>query len=286
MKQIFLCAMACIALLSLPACSKDDVKQEQGPTQSAKVNLKGEATIYGEDSRAITFTVQSDGQTVTIDKQNTVWKTFLFFRKKGSSDMGHIEVTWTPKGSGNNVSLRLDSINATLTGCPAPQVGEEWYVAGIAGGGKLTNDKKGVSFDYDESIDPNLPSNQLRTPYMSSWVKVSIPKTGQLNLSEMKFKPRGALLTMRIHNNMTETANVRQMAITSSAVSDEGFFNFAASTDSEMESAATGTSSTYKIPFKFDYTPSVSTPFIVNINMKRHSLLNQEQKNTVINLFG
>lgn len=258
-------AVLLAGLFAFASCGETDTDVVQPTPQSGdstiiNLTLNAEAILPEVDGvRNMTFDVSKDIPTVL---QSSTWDTHVFFRKKGDATfVGYALVQWNVTGVVNGrVQLKQKNTNITLVNNngKSPVAGEEWYVAGVAGGGVLNAAKNGVSFAYNAAIDGALAPNQARVPFSFPWTKLTVG-AGNLTAANISLNPQGALVHI-IATNKTGAAVNKAFQVKSSVLDRNGSFNFAVAQNPET-GFATGTA---KAPWAY----TTSTASVVTHSVK------------------
>lgn len=218
--------------VNLIACSSDEEGGKEIPQneQGIEYDLKLVGGVSASDERALTF---NTGTTIPKIIETSNWTTHVFFRKEGdNSFVGYAQIDWefTGRNSEGRILLQQKNTRITLQNTKGitPRNGETWYIAGVAGGGKLNAEKNAVSFAYDEALDGVLKPNQVRLPLTFPWTKVKIVNNAP-DEAFVNFTPQGTLL----HFYLTNKAQIQSQSyaiITSSALGRDGGYQFAPAT--------------------------------------------------------
>lgn len=208
------------------ACSSDEEGAPKTITQ-AEQGVVYDLDLAGglDEERSLTFNTE----TVVPDILETSnWTTHVFFRKEGdNSFVGYAQIDWTVTGrTSGKIQLRQKNTRITLhnTKGLTPRSGETWYVAGIAGGGKLNAAKNEVSFAPDASIDNTLKNNQLRVPLMFAWTKLKIVENAA-DQAAVTFKVQGTLLHLHL-DNKSYIHTPSEVKLTSNLLDSDGKYSF------------------------------------------------------------
>lgn len=255
MKLLQIIATGLIAL-SLFSCRdkayRDEPKVPLSPTPDQTIEKKTfslnlSASVSEEAFRALEFDYRMGEKGLKINPENTDFTTIAYFAKfpKGEigpdnpyglggrypEDYGMATLKWKVEKNAETNEARLVltnganlQINSAMTGDPiAPQPGELWFVAGVAGGGtlyKYQNNIPSVFFgrrgivpddrlsEIFQGLDvSNLPSaeeaepkpdGRLIAPMIFPWTKLN---TEDLSKSiHVHFKPYGVILRIQITN--------------------------------------------------------------------------------------
>lgn len=201
-KNIYLGAVLAIGLLA--SCNKADEPQPLGmpeaQTQEGTFELNLTAGVSADAMRMLQFDIKSNAATGAKEyledfgtdpriNKNSDFTTHAFFRKKGLDEVGYAQITWqVVEEEDGRIVLKLPKTKITLENISDNTIdsGEEWYVAGIAGGGKLNDTKTGVSFEPDGSEEQ---PNALRAPIAFGWKRIYKDE-----MVRVHYYPQGVLL--------------------------------------------------------------------------------------------
>lgn len=201
-KNIYLGAVLAIGLLA--SCNKADEPQPLGmpaaQTQEGTFELNLTAGVSADAMRMLQFDIKSNEATGAKEyledfgtdpriNKNSDFTTHAFFRKKGLDEVGYAQITWqVVEEEDGRIVLKLPKTKITLENISDNTIdsGEEWYVAGIAGGGKLNDTKTGVSFEPDGSEEQ---PNALRAPIAFGWKRIYKDE-----MVRVHYYPQGVLL--------------------------------------------------------------------------------------------
>ncbi len=247
MKMKFLINCFAISVLGiLAACSSqaEEIKPAQENTEKTSVTLTLEAQallpqIDSEGTRSMLFDITSD---IPALKEGSNWDTHVFFRKKGDDTfVGYALIQWTVAGTtAGRIQLKQKSttINLQNTGGKVPRAGEEWYVAGVAGGGVLNAAKTVVDFSYNAAMDDKLAQNRARIPFVFPWTKLTI---SSLNFStaNIQMNPQGSLVHI-IATNKSGAAIDKTFKLTSNILDRNGSFDFSAASNATAKITGSG----------------------------------------------
>lgn len=189
--------------------------------------LNGEVVIPEDQLKALAFNTATP--LPKLLEAGSTWDTHTFFRKKGASFVGYALITWTvgARDSQGRITLKQKNTNVTIqnTNGDIPNFGEEWYVAGVAGGGVLRADKTSVDFTYSASVDDQLlATNKIRLPLTFPWTKLNID-TKDFAKASLTFTPQGTLIHVHTINKTTQPVTY-STTISSNAIDRDGFFNY------------------------------------------------------------
>lgn len=208
-----LLALLAITLGVFSSCGDDtsvpsDTPDKPGTSDVTTIQLQLSAEVSLPDvilpngTRSMDFDVS---QAIPKVLESSTWDTHMFLRKKGDdSFVGYAYVQWNVLGRGDDGRLRLKSNGTTISVQNAngkvPLNGEDWYIAGVAGGGQISADRTTVSFSYDEALDGNLPFNRVRVPFSFAWTKLDID-AANLSTATVTMKPQGSLINLIATNS-------------------------------------------------------------------------------------
>ncbi|MDO4708091.1 MAG: hypothetical protein Q4A61_06735 [Porphyromonadaceae bacterium] len=220
-KTIYLSVLLSLGLLG--SCQKADEPQSLSTTEvqasEGTFELRLTAGVSEDAMRALTFDGVGDLSETPKISQSSDFTTHAFFRKKGSNQVGYAKINWLVEGTSGNLKLKLPQTNITLQNMDDQTIdeGEEWYVAGIAGGGVLNSTKDGVRFEPDLNSDPQT----LRAPIAFPWTRIY--KNKMINVT---FNPKGVLLRAVVANHVGKRLASIDFDITSNELDYMGQFDF------------------------------------------------------------
>lgn len=213
----------------LASCNK---QKQQEPTSHTsvicKLNLEADIILSEEQMRALEFDTTHSVPKLLAQSD---WTTHCFLRKKGDpSFVGYARVDWEVISSEGGLKLRQKNSEVTIenTSGKTPMPNEEWYIAGIAGGGELNSEKTKVDFTYKDELDKSLASNKLRLPLAFLWTKLTISTSGLA--AKVHFKPQGSLIHMKGTNKSGVSLNT-YVGVVSNALDRNGSYDFSATSD-------------------------------------------------------
>ncbi len=220
------------------ACSGDNgltpVEENISQNKPVSYTLKLSGGIASDAERALSFDISQANPAIL---ETSDWTTHVFFRKEGATFVGYAKIEWEFTGRDSNGKIRLQQRNLTFdlenTNGDLPSAGETWYIAGIAGGGKLNSAKTAVDFTYDETLDGALAQNQVRVPLTFAWTKLNIVENAA-DEAFVNFKPQGTLLHVYA-NNKTTVAMGSYLNLTSNVLDRAGGYDFATANTSVSE---------------------------------------------------
>lgn len=235
MKKIYGILGGAFLLVALSvSCKKQDTTptpDPKGTTSTLNLDLTGTF----DELKAMQFDEEDVANKIKLSPAGD-WKTYCFLRKEGQSFVGVATVEFKAVRDGAKIKLTPKSKSVAVTGIPqgmGPKKNENWYILGIAGGGEL-NSGKYVSFGYNPALDDVLPKNKIRVPLASSWTKIKVLADNYLE-ANLKFKPKGALLRVRIINRLSDDVNPESFSLTSSIASRDGYFDMSGSVSDGAE---------------------------------------------------
>ncbi|MDO4707308.1 MAG: hypothetical protein Q4A61_02640 [Porphyromonadaceae bacterium] len=220
-KTIYLSVLLSLGLLG--SCQKADEPQSLSTTEvqssEGTFELRLTAEVSEDAMRALTFDGVGDLSETPKIGPTSDFTTHAFFRKKGSNQVGYAKINWQVEGTPGNLKLKLPQTNITLQNMDDQTIdeGEEWYVAGIAGGGVLNPTKDGVSFEPDLNSAPET----LRAPIAFPWTRIH--KNKMINVT---FNPKGVLLRAVVANHVGKRLASIDFDITSNELDYMGQFDF------------------------------------------------------------
>ncbi len=222
------------------ACSGENgltpVEENISKNQPLSYTLKLSGGVASDAERALSFDMSQANPAIL---ETSDWTTHVFFRKEGATFVGYAKIEWEFTGRDSNGKIRLQQRNLTFdlenTNGDLPSAGETWYIAGIAGGGKLNSAKTAVDFAYDETLDGALAQNQVRVPLTFAWTKLNIVENAA-DEAFVNFKPQGTLLHVYA-NNKTTVAMGSYLNLTSNVLDRAGGYDFATANTSVSEGA-------------------------------------------------
>ncbi len=220
------------------ACSGENgltpVEENISKNQPLSYTLKLSGGVASDAERALSFDMSQANPAIL---ETSDWTTHVFFRKEGATFVGYAKIEWEFTGRDSNGKIRLQQKNLTFdlenTNGDLPSAGETWYIAGIAGGGKLNSAKTAVDFTYDETLDGALAQNQVRVPLTFAWTKLNIVENAA-DEAFVNFKPQGTLLHVYA-NNKTTVAMGSYLNLTSNVLDRAGGYDFATANTSVSE---------------------------------------------------
>lgn len=236
MKKIYGILGGAFLLVALSvSCKKQDTTptptpDPKGTTSTLNLDLTGTF----DELKAMQFDEEDVANKIKLSPAGD-WKTYCFLRKEGQSFVGVATVEFKAERDGAKIKLTPKSKSVAVTGIPqgmGPKKNENWYILGIAGGGELISGTSRVSFEYKYPSDDQLPKNQIRVPLASSWTKVKVLSDNYLE-ANLKFKPKGSLLRVRIINRLSSPVNPEYFSLTSSVASRDGYFDMSSGTVSD-----------------------------------------------------
>ncbi|MDO4707013.1 MAG: hypothetical protein Q4A61_01145 [Porphyromonadaceae bacterium] len=223
-KTIYLSVLLSLGLLG--SCQKADEPQSLSTTEvqssEGTFELRLTAEVSEDAMRALTFDGVGDLSETPKIGPTSDFTTHAFFRKKGSNQVGYAKINWLVEGTAGNLKLKLPQTNITLQNMDDQTIdeGEEWYVAGIAGGGVLNSTKDGVSFEPEGEV---LEYGQLRAPLTFPWTRIR--KNEMVNVT---FNPRGVLLRTSVNNRLLNKIEKQVYEIQTNELDNRGVFDFSA----------------------------------------------------------
>lgn len=233
-----------VGAMVLGGCSKNEavIPQPSVPEQTATLELmlEGEYGVKGRDeARALSFDTSYETPPFIHESGVTDWKTHCFLRKADGSAQVYALIDWTVTPStdgsislvmkGHTLTLQTSGSSTLVT----PQPGEEWYIAGITGDGRLNSDRTQVDFRPDAMKDASLQPHQARTPLAFGWKKFKVAATSGERAPKIKvtFKPQGALLKVNVDNktNFSGMSVSSTIKVRTNALSSDGVFDYSLS---------------------------------------------------------
>lgn len=217
-KKIYLSALVA---LSLFACNQaEEPRAAVVPEGTFELNLT--ATVSDDAMRALSFNGLEDLSETPKISASSDFTTHAFFRRAGSDEVGYATIHWTAQLVDGRVKLIRPNTKITLENMTDQTIDEheEWYVAGIAGGGQLNAGKTGVTFQAEE---PVLESNQLRAPLTFAWTRIR-----KNEMVRVTFQPRGVLLRTSVNNRMTRPIDKQVYEVHTNELDNRGEFDFSA----------------------------------------------------------
>lgn len=218
----------CASLLAsslLLACGKDSEPVQPAATTAEGFTLEMTADLTAGGLKAIDFDLSHDG--IKIKQQESNFSTHAFFRKKGTNQTAYARLEWRIlRQQDGSVKLELKNgqpsqLNLRLvegSGSVALDNSGHWYVAGVAGGGKLSADGRSVSFGSDLA----LADNHLNAPLAFRWTRIQ----GPINVF---FAPQGVILRPHVKNSTNYDLPRMQGYVVTNAIDNDGHFDFSSS---------------------------------------------------------
>lgn len=251
-KLISTAIIAVVAIIALASCNKQDSELISPKAQAAEIALSIDTELSLEtlgllglnESQLKALQFDLTGSSPKISNSTDGWKTHLFLRKKGNSaEVGYIEYHFrmdgfTPADSQGKKRIKLKGERQVVTVhniTTHPKAGEEWYIIGMLGGGRIDQSKTRVDFLPDPSLDTSLEETQARVPLATNWTKLSISSDGALS-TKLTFVPQGVLINVVMTNNKYDTPLVLEKSqLVSSTISNQGYFDFSVSQNPETD---------------------------------------------------
>lgn len=250
----------------LASCNK---QKQQEPTSHTsvicKLNLEADIILSEEQMRALEFDTTHSVPKLLAQSD---WTTHCFLRKKGdASFVGYARVDWEVTSTEGGLKLKQKNSEITIenTSGKTPMPNEEWYIAGIAGGGELNSEKTKVDFTYKDELDKSLASNKLRLPLAFLWTKLTISTSGLA--AKVHFKPQGSLIHMKGTNKSGISLNTH-VGVVSNALDRNGSYDFSA-TGSDV---TTGSDLKWNFNSSSATTATIKFKVVAEQNAEFHSL--------------
>ena len=265
---------AVVASLLVSACSSGD----EGTTPSGgngSSDSVGNATVSlalqggASSTRSVEFDLSNDGRKAV--GSNDSWKTHIFLRKAGGSELGHATITFEQtavnSGTSGTVALSFSRASVEFSGLTAaPAAGETWYIAGMVGGEYDESTGK-VTFD-NSTGDDALAANVVTRPYAFTWVEVTAGANGLISKSGLQINPLGSLIRFDVTNSRSaSTVATGHLLFESTQLSGKGTFDFSIASNSESTLTTTAiadkwastASGTYQQKLRFDTDVAVGS---------------------------
>lgn len=238
-KHLFLPLVGSLALVG---CNKEAVEPISSNTTQANsitLELSLEGTAVGTNAmRAVSFDTDEDIPPTMHEEGVSDWKTHCFLRSEDGTKQAYAMIDWDARVEGGKIQLKMKGHTLTLEQSGSqplaqPQPGEQWFIAGVTGGGKLNEDKTRVDFGSDAALDNALKPHQARVPFTFGWTGFTVSKiSGQTAPKiSVQFEPQGTLLNVRVKNNTSKPVASAELTIYSNAVSNNGYFDYSLGTD-------------------------------------------------------
>lgn len=232
-KHFYWSALLSLALLA--SCGKAEeprpsvTPDKEDQTGTFELNLT--AGVSDQAVRALTFSGVEDLSEAPKISNTSDFTTHAFFRKKGSNEVGYATITWKARVEAGRIKLILPKTNITLQNITDQTIdaNEEWYVAGIAGGGKLSANKTAVTFDSQA-----IGGSQLQAPIAFPWTRIY--KNKMINVT---FNPKGVIVRGVVANRIGKDIKNLDLNLETRELSNRGAFDFSHTTN-PMESIERG----------------------------------------------
>ncbi len=237
LKHLFFNALV---VMAFAACSNEaeEIKPvDKSTTATLELDMTGQ---YGAGSQRALSLDGSEYPRFIHEEGVTNWQTHCFIRNEEGTVQFYALVDWnaTTNEEDGSISLHIKDSKLTLQNSAGsdvtatetlPKAGEEWYIAGIAGGGALDDTKSNVNFAYLHALDIDLSHNQARIPLAFGWTRFTIPANNQqAPRIVVQFKPQGTLFSVRVNNrtNPLQTKLKCALVAETNAFSREGQFDY------------------------------------------------------------
>lgn len=228
-KNIYLGAFLALGLLA--SCNKAEEPQvsleQDSQAQEGTFELNLTAGV-DDGMRGLVFTGLEDLADAPKISAASDFTTHAFFRKAGLDEVGYAQITWQATQEEGRIKLKLPKTKITLENISDNTIdpGEEWYVAGIAGGGKLNSSKTGVSFDdnqqvLDEIYNDTKTSRRFNAPIAFKWTRIY--KDQMVNVV---YNPLGVIVRVDIDNRIEAPIYKCLLELKSNELDNRGFFDF------------------------------------------------------------
>ncbi len=155
---------------------------------------------------------------------NTVSSVIVLYDKTNNKKMV-LEENWNIKVPGENPILKLLTLK-TYT----PLATGDWYLMAFVGGGKKSGNNLQVT--TNTTLEPMKEGNSFTAscPFATTWRKI-IVKGNKIKLqdakNQMKFKPQGVFLVLKVENRMTLDVKLnRDVRMESNAFCSSGTYDF------------------------------------------------------------
>lgn len=267
----YICALL-LGALGLVSCSKDE-----DPQQADKSRVAGTLALdlsgAFDGMKSLTLDMDQDMPPFTHQEGVTDWTTHCFIRNATGSSQYYAEVKWKVTNSTTR-SIKLESDTHVITlqtisgeSTVLPQNGETWYIAGIAGGGTLSPDRKSVTFAPRSWLNMDTrTSNEMSIPIAFGWTEFKVDEAGTAPKVQVTFKPQGSLLRLKLDNTKQKNGGyfnvIERMEFKSNAITQDGSFDY---------SLSGAPRATYTSIPRFVYTDPLGTEedFSMDISIKR-----------------
>ncbi len=224
-------------LLALGGCAQDEPSgQSLQDSTTLRLDIAPELDI--QELKALTIDTQGGIPQFKHDPAKTSWTTHCFLRSADGSKQAYAVVDWDVvsttvgdlklKMKGHTLTLLSSGSGASV---PTPVVGEEWFISGITGGGKLNADRDQVDFRYDAALDDALADDQIRVPLAFGWTKFTVAGDNQTAPRiSVRLKPLGSLFRVKVDNTNAINSGVVYVAgrvkVLSNALTQNGAFSY------------------------------------------------------------
>lgn len=241
LKHLTALALAAVALVS---CAKDEqpnpqMEPAQQHTERISLSLSGDL----QQGRSLTLDEQGASLPL-IDPDATDFTTDLFFKKIGTSGLGHARVTFTKETINGKTKLKYSGeadFTSNFAAGVNPRDGGDWYVAGIIGGGELNSEtlKQSVSFS-GLANDPDGSKNVVNMPLMSKWTRMyqdfqDNDNNGNSRYTNLHFLPQGVMLRVNLTTEAEFKGGLTWGSVVTNVLDNRGQFDFGALTDAQVQ---------------------------------------------------
>lgn len=274
------------AMLLVASCSQE-AQQPLAPQgeESSSLSLEIAPELDLQELRAMTITTANNKPQFTHDSR-TDWKTHCFIRNADGTQQAYAEVNWEVVDStAGQIKLKMKGHELKLltsggSPLPTPQPGEEWFIAGIAGGGRLNDTRTQVDFSYDAGLDGTLANDQVRVPLAFGWTKFVVAGANQrAPRISVRLKPQGSLFRIRV-DNLAEGADfdgktyvAGNVKILSNALTQKGAFDYGLGSTAEAPISGAMPSYNFGSGNEVAVNEVIQRPVEVDLNAYRDVLI-------------